>query len=130
MVTIALLAITGLAQMPIFKRYYIADLPGLGWLADYYFTHYLHYIGAGVFGLLVAYRITVSMLLKQEIFFFRFWPALIYGGIVFTGVLRMFKNFSGMYFQPNAVAFMDFGHLLFVSALAVFAVVKRLLERL
>ncbi len=31
-------ALTGFAQMPIFKRYYVADLPGLGWLAEYYVT--------------------------------------------------------------------------------------------
>ena len=27
-------ALSGFAQMHIFKRYYIADLPGFGWLAE------------------------------------------------------------------------------------------------
>ena len=30
--TVFFLTLTGFGQMPIFKRYYIADIPGLGWL--------------------------------------------------------------------------------------------------
>jgi len=40
------MALSGFGQMPIFKRYYIADLTGLGWLAQFYVTHYFHYAGA------------------------------------------------------------------------------------
>jgi len=36
--TITAMAISGFGQMPIFKRYYIADIPGLSWTADYYIT--------------------------------------------------------------------------------------------
>ncbi|MFW6081590.1 MAG: FeS-binding protein [Desulfosalsimonas sp.] len=50
-----LLALTGFAQMPIFKRYYIADIPGLGWLAEFYTTHFLHYLGASVILAIAAY---------------------------------------------------------------------------
>ncbi|WBF69039.1 hypothetical protein LN040_08085 [Desulfovibrio subterraneus] len=41
-----LMTVTGMGQMPIFKRYYIADIPGLGWLADPYTVHWVHYAGA------------------------------------------------------------------------------------
>ncbi len=48
------MGLTGFGQMPIFKRYYIADIPGLAWLADFYATHYIHYIGAVIlFGFFV-----------------------------------------------------------------------------
>lgn len=53
--TLFLLALTGFAQMPIFKRYYIADIPGFGWLADFYTTHFLHYVGASVILAIAAY---------------------------------------------------------------------------
>ena len=43
-----MMALTGFGQMPIFKRYYIADIPGLGWLAAYWVTHYIHYLGAAL----------------------------------------------------------------------------------
>ena len=41
-----MMGLTGFGQMPIFKRYYIADIPGLAWTAKFYVTHYLHYLGA------------------------------------------------------------------------------------
>ena len=49
------LVLTGFGQMPIFKRYYIADIPGLGWLAQFYVTHYLHYLGGAIILLLTGY---------------------------------------------------------------------------
>ena len=36
------LGLTGMGQMPIFSRYYIADIPGLGWLGDYRVTAAAH----------------------------------------------------------------------------------------
>ncbi len=59
------MGLTGFAQMPIFKRYYIADIPGLSWLANYYATHYLHYIGAII---LLAF--------------------FVYAGVVYFGMMR------------------------------------------
>lgn len=57
-----LLALSGFAQMPIMKRYYIADLPGLAWLADFSATSRLHYAAAAVFlflcGMIAARRLT------------------------------------------------------------------------
>ena len=53
-----LMVVTGFGQMPIFKRYYLADIPGFAWTADYYFTHYLHYLGAILLLSLFFYWIT------------------------------------------------------------------------
>ncbi len=46
--TLFFITLSGFGQMPIFKRYYIADTPGLGWLAQFYVTHIIHYISATV----------------------------------------------------------------------------------
>ena len=53
--TFVFMAFTGSGQMPIFARYYIADLPGMAWSADFYLTHYFHYLGACLFLALLAY---------------------------------------------------------------------------
>ena len=45
-ITVLFLVLSGFGQMPIFKRYYIADIPGLGWLAQFDVTHYIHYLFA------------------------------------------------------------------------------------
>ena len=46
MAAVTALAVTGFGQMPLYKRYYVSSIPGLGWTADYYITHNIHYIGA------------------------------------------------------------------------------------
>ena len=48
-ISLFFLTLSGFAQMPIFKRYYLADLPGLGWLDQFYVTHFIHYLFAPVF---------------------------------------------------------------------------------
>ena len=43
-----ILVLSGLGQMPIYKRYMITDLPGFTWTADYFITLKMHYIAAVV----------------------------------------------------------------------------------
>ena len=49
LISLFFLVLTGFGQMPVFKRYYIADIPGLGWLAQFFVTHYMHYLFAILF---------------------------------------------------------------------------------
>jgi uncharacterized membrane protein len=119
LITLFVITLTGFAQMPIFKRYYIADIPGLGWLDEFYVTHYLHYLAAavllavvfdGVAGYLLMfrkhYRITVSGRIRGVLLF----------GLVLTGALMVVKNFSGYWFSQQAIIAMDILHI----ALTVF----------
>ena len=117
--TFGLLALTGFAQMPIFKRYYIADIPGLGWLAQFYLTHLMHYVLAALLLGIVAYavadfildrrgsrRLTASGRLR----------AAILAGLLITGGLRVIKNFSGVYMSAGWIVFLDTLHLAMVMA--------------
>jgi hypothetical protein len=107
-------ALTGFAQMPIFKRYYIADIPGLGWLAEYFITLRLHYISATLFLALAAYLVMTYWLLQRRSLRISFWGYLRAGVlllIVATGVLLVFRNFPGYRFSPLFVAVLDFSHL-------------------
>lgn len=112
--TVFMLALSGFAQMPIFKRYYIADIPGLGWLAEFYVTHALHYLGAVVLLALLAYVATrhltpggrggrLSASGSLRIF--------LLAGILVTGILRVIKNFEGVYFSSGMIIFLDLLHL-------------------
>lgn len=107
-------ALTGFAQMPIFKRYYIADIPGLGWLAEYYITFRLHYISASLFIALAAYLVMTCWLFQRRSLRIGFW-GFVRGGllllIVATGVLLVFRNFPGYRFSPLFVMVLDFSHL-------------------
>lgn len=44
--SIFLLIITGLGQMPLYTRYNVTKLPGAEWLGNYFITIDLHYLGA------------------------------------------------------------------------------------
>lgn len=50
--SVLLLIITGLGQLPLYTRYNVTKLPGAEWLGDYFITINLHYLAA--FGLLFA----------------------------------------------------------------------------
>ena len=108
------LVLTGFGQMPIFKRYYIADNPGLGWLAEFFVTHYLHYLGAIVLLALAAYIVADYFILKRNsrrmtaTGYIRF--ALL-AGILISGGLLVIRNLAGTNFSPEFIIFLDVTHL-------------------
>ena len=113
----AAMAVTGLAQMPIFKRYYVADIPGLGWLAEFYFTHRLHYMGAIVFLALVAYMLTHFLLTAKRNYSLTFSAhvrIVLLAGIILTGVFRVLKNLPDVVFSPTFTLVIDISHLGFM----------------
>jgi hypothetical protein len=114
------LVLTGMAQMPIFKRYYIADIPGLGWLAEYYLTHTLHYLGASLLVALLIYCAVVYVGSLRK----RYAPTgaaiariAILAAIVVTGGFRVLKNLPDIAFSPAFTLFVDIAHLGFMMAL-------------
>ncbi len=106
--TLFFITLTGFGQMPIYKRYYIADIPGLGWLAKFYTIHSMHYIfaalliGLSVYGLLDLIlngkglgRVTGSGMIKASLII----------GLIATGGFLVVRNFSGIYF-PHSIILM------------------------
>lgn len=119
-------ALTGFAQMPIFKRYYIADIPGLGWLAQYYVTFTLHHLFAALFLLMAAYAATDYLLAgrrRLELTPSGAFKGLLLGAIAVTGGLLVLRNLPGYRFSPTAIFFLDMGHLVLVMAFLVTAAI-------
>ena len=113
------MGVTGLGQMPIFKRYYIADIPGMAWTADFYLTHYIHYLGAIFLFALIAYAILDYILLGRKAFHLTasaYLRIALLGGIVVTGIFRVFKNFPDVVFSPDFTLLIDISHLGFMVA--------------
>jgi uncharacterized membrane protein (UPF0182 family) len=108
------LVLTGFGQMPIFKRYYIADIPGLGWLAEFFVTHYIHYLGAIVLLALVAYIVADYLILKRNSRRMtatgNIRIALLFG-ILVSGALLVIRNLTGTSFPPELIIFLDLSHL-------------------
>lgn len=130
--TIFIMALTGVAQMPVFKRYYIADIPGLGWLADFYLTNKIHYIFGAVLLYLLAYifmlylgvfskthRVTVSGKIKGLLFIL----------VCVTGIMRVIKNLNSVTLDPFTVMLIDWTHLGFAILLGLTAVVTLIMGK-
>ena len=123
---IFMMALTGAAQMPIFKRYYIADLPGLGWLADFYLTNKLHYIFGAVILFMAFYLFTDFILTgknKFELSTSGLVRAVLYGLVLGSGVLRVVKSLPSVTFDPVTVMLIDWVHLGLAMLLGVVAMV-------
>ena len=120
------MGLTGFAQMPIFKRYYIADIPGLGWLAQFYVTHALHYIGAILLLIVMTYSAAVYLGVIRQRFnltIAAYINITLLGAIVGTGIFRVLKNLPDVVFSPGFTMFIDVAHLGFMLALSLFGVI-------
>lgn len=108
------LVLSGFGQMPIFKRYYIADIPGLGWLAEFFVTHYIHYLGAIVFLALTAFMIADYLISKRNsrhVTASGYVRIALLTGILISGALLVIRNLTGTNFAPEFIIFLDLIHL-------------------
>ena len=114
-----IMALTGFGQMPIYKRYYLADIPGLGWLANFWTTRYVHYLGAILLLALLAYIIFSYLAAHRKIRKITvngYLRGIFLAGIVMTGILFVIKNFPGYLFSPQFIIGLNLSHLGFVMA--------------
>ncbi len=123
-ISVLLLTLTGFGQMPIFKRYYIADIPGLGWLARFYVTHAIHYITAALFLGIIGYQAVVYLAEKRgaPLSFREFLKAGLLSGISISGFLLVIRNFPGYRFPELFITGVDLVHM----GLAILLVVSGL----
>ena len=118
--TLFFIALSGFGQMPIFKRYYIADIPGFGWLAQYYITHLMHYITAGILIALVIY-ISFDFIFNNakynKIAFTGYVKIFAIAGLIISGSLMVYKNLPDIYWSHNLIIALDISHVSFCMIL-------------
>jgi hypothetical protein len=119
LLTLFFMALTGFGQMPIYNRYYMSDIPGLGWLADFYITRNIHYIGAVVLLGLASY-VAIDFILskrRQARLSSSGWVrAALLTAIVFSGGLIVIKNFPYVHLSDGFIIALDLFHLAAVMA--------------
>ena len=130
LITLIFLLLSGFGQMPIFKRYYIADIPGLGWLAEFFITHYIHYLAAILFLAFTAYMFMDYLLSRRksrQMTASGYVRGVMLVGILISGVFLVIRNLAGTIFSPELIIFLDLCHLglamafLFVSLYCLIA---------
>lgn len=115
-VAMAVLAVTGMAQMPVFKRYHIADVPGLAWTADSFLTFRLHYAAAAVLLFWLAHRLA-----RRGAAPLGAVRLVLLGTLLVTGAARVIENLPRMAFPPMAGRFLDWTHLGAAMAIGIWA---------
>ena len=127
-----LITLSGFGQMPIFSRYYIASIPGLGWLGEFYVTHILHYAAAIVLIVLAVY-VFFDFIITGAVFkritgtgFFRIG---IIAGLIVSGCFMVVKNLSGIYSGHATVIILDLTHLGLCMALLSVSLYTRILKK-
>ena len=127
--SILVLVVSGLGQMPLFKRYYIADIPGLAWTADFFVQHVLHYVAAAVFLALVAYWAVIHIRLLARTHRITFWGRLRVAtvlALIGTGFFRVLKNLPEWSFSPEAVMLIGWSHLAAALLFGILALLARI----
>ncbi|MBF0204547.1 MAG: hypothetical protein HQK67_09595 [Desulfamplus sp.] len=126
LVTVVFLVLTGFGQMPIFKRYHVADIPGLGWLAQFYVTHAMHYIFAALFIAICTYAYVDHILdgrKERTLTKTGYAKSFMIAGLILTGVLMVIKNFSGTPYTPLMISLLDISHLLLCITFVVYGII-------
>ncbi len=120
----ALMALfTGFGNMPLYGRYYLADLPGLMWAGDFIINVLVHYVFGAVLLALAVYFLALYLLIRG-----RGWrlsksgiaQAVALVLVLSSGLIMGVKNFSGVIFDLPLLITMNFYHL---GAAMLFAVV-------
>ena len=119
LIAVFFLTLSGFGQMPIFKRYYIADIPGLGWLAEFYITHYIHYLVAILFLAFTSYMIIDYLLSKRKsrrVTITGYVRSALLAGILASGIFLVIRNLAGSNLSSDFIIFLDLCHLGLVMA--------------
>lgn len=122
LLTLFFMALTGFGQMPIYNRYYMSDIPGLGWLADFYVTRNIHYIGAVILLGLVfyaAFDFILSSRRQVKLSASAWVRAALLAAVIFSGALIVFKNFPYVHLSDGFIIALDLFHLAAAMAFLV-----------
>jgi hypothetical protein len=128
---VASLAVSGLMQMPIAKRYRIAEVPGLGWLGDFLLTHKLHYLAASGLLFLTSYLVTrwyLEWRQDWELTVLGWARAGVLAALIGTGAVRVLKNLPDISFTPTPTMLVDWTHLALAFVLGLVALSRPVLR--
>lgn len=131
-ILVGMLTFTGFMQMPLAKRYYLTEVPGLAWTGDFLLVHKLHYVFA------IALLFLVGMVLVHWFSEWRKKLALtplgaarvvILGGLIVSGGLRVYRNLPGVTLHPDLVMLIEWVHFGLVMVLGVAALAALIRKR-
>jgi uncharacterized membrane protein len=122
---------TGFGNMPLYRRYYIADIPGLAWSGDFFANLYVHYLAGAVLLALSVYLCMVFWKEKRRNY------SLTGSGlarvvalclVLVSGVIMALKNLPGAVIPFPLVAVLNLGHMGLAMVAAALFVLSSILR--
>jgi len=124
---------TGFGNMPLYGRYYVADLPGLGWSGDFFLNVNVHILAGSVLLALAVYTLTASLLIRRppadRLSFSGKTRGLLLALTLATGVIMVLKNLPSIHLPMTALIAFNFLHMgaaVFFMLAALIALIFRL----
>ena len=131
-IAIVLILFTGFSNMPITKRYYIADLPGLGWTGNFLLNVQVHYMLGALLLALTCYFALGYLLGRRrrpaKLGVSGKLRALFLALALLSGITMALKNLPGINFPHPYLMAMDLAHL-FSAVLFMLASLAALVTR-
>lgn len=111
---IVLTAFTGFGNMPLYKRYYISNLPGLGWSGDFLINVRIHYLtGSILLGVGVYFLAMYVSAWKHRMYLsVTGWLRAVFLALsLVSGIIMALKNLPFVTFTFGWLVAMNFLHL-------------------
>jgi putative Mn2+ efflux pump MntP len=106
---------TGFGNMPLWGRYYVADVPGLGWSGDFFINVNVHILAGSLLLAIGAYAVTASLMDRRsnagKLTRSGTLRAVLLALAIATGFLMVLKNLPGIHFSMAALVIFNFTHM-------------------
>ncbi|BBO75910.1 hypothetical protein DSCW_33270 [Desulfosarcina widdelii] len=124
---------TGFGNMPLYGRYYVADLPGLGWSGNFFLNVNVHILAGSVLLAVAVYAFTASLLIRRlpvdRLSFSGKTRGLLLALTLLTGVVMVLKNLPAVHLPMKALIAFNFLHMgaavLFMLAALISLIFRR-----
>jgi hypothetical protein len=112
---VAAAAFTGFGNMPLWGRYYVSDIPGLGWSGDFIVNVNIHILAGSLLLGIGVYQLTGRLVTDDH----RHGTLTLSGSLrgllmaltLATGILMVVKNLPGIHFSLTTLLVFNFAHL-------------------
>lgn len=112
-IAIGLALFSGFGQMPLYNRYYLTSVPGLGWSGNFIALSELHYFAAALMLGLLAWRLALDLRESNAAWSWgprSWWGWSLLALIALTGAAKALRN-AGIFLPPFWLMILDFAHL-------------------
>jgi hypothetical protein len=123
---------TGFGNMPLWGRFYVSDIPGLGWSADFFINLYVHYLSGGLLLAVSTYHIIrYSQRSDRDARLSRvgLLRVVVFGLVLVSGALSAVKNLPQINLPLIGLMALVFFHLGAVMVYILISLACRILKK-